>query len=148
MSTAEKDIALIHFIGGAMRHLSTDGFVSYLRHHPQARVLDVRFAHERKACGYMHDDHHVPWYTPDGKPNPAFLGLVLQRLSPNDDVLVISRSGHRSHDASALLESAGFKHVYNVLGGYEDIREARHAASKRADPGCFTNIGGFNNEQS
>lgn len=115
-----------------MRHLSTDGFASFLRHHPQAQVLDVHFAHEREACGYRHSDHHVPWYTPDWEPDPAFLGLVLQRLSPDDYVLVICRSGHCSHEAATLLENSGFQHVYNMLGGYRELLE-NDAADNVAD---------------
>lgn len=130
-----------------MRHLTVEGLAEFLGHHPRAKVLDVRSADEREA-GHMPGDHHVPWFTPDWEPSPAFLGQALQHICPDDYVLVISRSGHRSHDASALLETAGFKHVYNVLGGYQDIREARHAVSKRTAPRCFSNIGGPGNEQN
>jgi len=129
-----------------MRHLTAEGLAEFLSHHPRTKVLDVRSAYEREA-GHMPGDHHVPWFTPDWEPDPTFLGQALQRICPDDYVLVICRSGHRSHDASVLLETSGFKHVYNVLGGYEDIREARHAVSKRAAPGHFSNIGGPSNEQ-
>lgn len=105
-----------------MRHVSTDGFVSFLRQHPHAKVLDVRCAHEREAGGPVYGCHCVSWYTPDREPDPAFLDQVLQRLSADDYVLVICRSGHSSWEAAALLEKSGFKHVYNVLGGFKDIR--------------------------
>lgn len=101
-----------------MRHLTIEGVAEFLGRHPHARLLDVRFAHERES-GHIPGDHHVPWYGSDWMPNPSFLNQVLQRISPDDPVLVICRSGHRSHDAAALLETAGFRHVYNVLGGYE-----------------------------
>jgi hypothetical protein len=67
----------------------------------------------------------VPWYTPGWEPDPGFLDQVLQRISPDDYVMVVCRSGHRSSEAAALLEKAGFAHVYNVLGGYEDIQSTR-----------------------
>jgi len=129
-----------------MRHLTAEGLAEFLGHHPRTKVLDVRSAYEREA-GHMPGDHHVPWFTPDWEPDPAFLGQALQRIGPDDYVLVISGSGHRSHDASTLLETAGFKHVYNVLDGYQDIREARHAASKRTAAGRFPNLGGSGHEQ-
>ena len=119
-----------------MRHLTADGLAAFLRLHPHAKVLDVRFAYEREAWR-IPGDHHVPWYTPDWKPNPAFLSQALRYLSPDDYVLVICHNGDRSCDAAALLESAGFKHVYNVLGGYTDIREAWHgdiSAGRHAVP--------------
>jgi rhodanese-related sulfurtransferase len=109
-----------------MRHLTADGLATFFLLHPRAKVLDVRFAYEREA-GLLRGDHHVPWYTPDWEPNPGFLDQVLQHLAPEDDVLVICHGGHRSCEAAALLETAGFEHVYNLLGGYEDITEARQA---------------------
>jgi rhodanese-related sulfurtransferase len=109
-----------------MRHLSVEGLAEFLGLHPHAKVLDVRLAHEREA-GHLPGDLHVPWYTPDWEPNPGFLDQVLQHSSPEDYVLVICRDGHHSCEAATLLETAGFKHVYNLLGGYEDIPEERQA---------------------
>jgi len=89
-------------------------------------VLDVRFAHER-ATGHIRGDHHVPWH-PVSCPSPlSFVEQVLRLISPVDPVLVICTHGDRSCRAAALLESAGFEHVYNVLGGYDDIRGCPHA---------------------
>lgn len=103
-----------------MRQLIAEGLPTFLRHYPRAKVLDVRFAHER-AAWHIPRDHHVPWYTPDWETNPDFLGLVFQACSIDDYVLVICRNGYRSCEAAAFLEMHGFKHVYSVLGGYEDI---------------------------
>lgn len=116
-----------------MRHLTVEGLVEFFGHHPSAKVLDIRFAYEREA-GHMPGDHHVPWYTPDWEPDPGFLDQVLQRFSPDDYVLVICRSGHRSSEAAALLEKAGFTHVYNVLGGYEDIESMRRTEIAASSP--------------
>lgn len=109
-----------------MRHLSVEGLTDFMREHPDVRVLDVRFAHEHLA-GHLQGDHNVPWYTPDWAPDADFIARVLERLSPDDYVVVICRSGNLSCEAAARLEQAGFSHVYTVLGGYEDIRQARHA---------------------
>jgi rhodanese-related sulfurtransferase len=107
-----------------MTHLTADGLGTFFVLHPCAEVLDVRCAYEREA-GHLAGDHHVPWYTLDWEPNPGFLDQVLQYITPEDCVLVICRSGYRSCEAAAFLETIGFKHVYNLLGGYEDIPEAR-----------------------
>lgn len=102
-----------------MRHLTVEGLAAFLGHHPRAKVLDVRSAREREV-GHLPGDHHVPWYSSDWTPDPAFLDRALQCLSPEDHVMVICRSGHLSYQAAARLEAAGFNHVYNVLGGYQD----------------------------
>jgi rhodanese-related sulfurtransferase len=48
-------------------------------------------------------------------------------------------SGQLSCKAAALLEAAGFTHVYNVLGGYADFRgqlrsELRNAVHREPSP--------------
>lgn len=104
-----------------MRHLSVDGLFELFAHHPHAKVLDVRFRSDLslpRASGI----HHVPWFTPEWEPDPDFLARVLKCLSSEDHVLVICQNGEISCLAAAMLEKCGFRHVYNVLGGYEDIK--------------------------
>ncbi len=107
-----------------MRHLTAEGLAEFFARHPRAKVLDVRFGYERET-GHIRGDHHVPWYTPEWEPDPDFLDQVLQRFASDDYVLVICRSGHRSSEAATLLEQSGFAHVYNVLGGFEDMQSMR-----------------------
>lgn len=109
-----------------MRQLSSDGLAAFLLIHPCTKVLDVRFAYEQGAW-QMPDSHHVPLYTPGWNRQPDFIGQVRQRISPDDYVLVICHNGHVSCEAAALLEEAGFIHVYNLIGGYQDIRETGYA---------------------
>lgn len=116
-----------------MTHLNAEGLAELLGAYPQARVLDVRFAHELDA-GHLPGDHHVPWLTPDWEPAPDFLDRVRQHVSPNDYVVVICRSGHRSSEAAVQLENAGFSRVYNLLGGYEDFRSSRRAENAALMP--------------
>ena len=122
-----------------MRHVSTDGIFSFLRQNLHAKVLDVRCAHERAAGGRRLEDHHVPWYRPNWEPNTDFLEQVLTCISPDDYVLVMCSNGQLSCKAAALLEAAGFSHVYNVLGGYADFRtdsrcEYRNAVRRSPSP--------------
>ena len=109
-----------------MVHLTAEGLDAFFRQHPHARMLDVRFAFERE-----HGDppaaHHVPWFRRDWTPDPDFLQQVLQKLSPQDYVLVLCHRGDYSHHAASLLEAAGFRHVYNLLGGYAEIRKTLSA---------------------
>ena len=107
-----------------MRHLSFEGLAPFLREHPGTRVLDVRLARERDG-EHLRGELPVPWYTPDWVPNPDFLGEVLRQLSPDDYVVVVGSGGDVSFEAAERLEQAGFRHVYTILGGYEDVRRAR-----------------------
>jgi rhodanese-related sulfurtransferase len=106
-----------------MRHLTANWVSAFLQRHPYAKVLEVSAAHEREG-GVVQDNHDGLWLMMDMESTPDFLGQARQHLAFDDYVLVICRFGNRSPDAATQLETAGFKHVYNVLGGYEEIRDA------------------------
>lgn len=59
-------------------------------------------------------------------PNPNFEAQVKARFQPNDVLLVMCRSGHRSAKAIERLVAAGFTNVYNIVDGFEGdkIRDA------------------------
>ena len=65
----------------------------------------------------------VPWY--DGaewEKNPHFVGQVKRLAGANFDkrpIVLICRSGNRTVEAGEALERAGFRHVVNVLHGFE-----------------------------
>ena len=132
--------------GPAMRHLTVEGLVEFMSHHPRAKVLDVRSANERES-GSILGNYPVPWFTPDWEPNPAFLAQTLQHCSPDDYVLVICRSGYRSYVAGALLENSGFQHIYNVLGGYEDLPRSFSCNCKKDGLEAFQPIDFFISSQ-
>lgn len=111
-----------------MVHLTAEGLDAFFRQHPRARILDVRLAFEREH-GDPPATHHVPWLRRDWTPDPDFLQQVLQNLSPLDYVLVLCHRGDYSHHAASLLEATGFRHVYNLLGGYQDIRKTLSAGT-------------------
>ncbi len=52
-------------------------------------------------------------------PNKDFVKVVESKFKKTDNILLICRSGHRSRRAAELLVKAGFKHVYNIVGGFE-----------------------------
>lgn len=103
-----------------MRHLSIDGLFGLIAYPPHAQVLDVRLG-PYPAATRIRGAYHVPWLTPAWTRNPDFLARVLECLAREDHVLVICRDGQISCEAAAMLEQSGFRHVYNVLGGYEEI---------------------------
>lgn len=42
----------------------------------------------------------------------------LAKLDKNETYLIYCRSGSRSRRAAAIMESIGFKHIYDLQGGY------------------------------
>jgi rhodanese-related sulfurtransferase len=48
----------------------------------------------------------------------------LAELSKDAEIVVVCRSGHRSQSGSALLQQAGFTHVYSLKGGLQAWLEA------------------------
>lgn len=100
-----------------------------LQKNPQAYLIDVRTTMEHLMVGNPVGSIHVPWLDePDWTPNPRFapqvrevmLGGFLGADEENPpSVLLICRSGRRSHEAGRLLLSEGFRNVYNIAGGFE-----------------------------
>ncbi|RMF85817.1 MAG: rhodanese-like domain-containing protein [Nitrospirae bacterium] len=81
-----------------------------------AVLLDVRTPGEY-ASGHAAGAKLVPWLLGPGRPNLHFVEQVRKVVPPDRPVVVICRSGHRSAQAAAALRGAGYKEVYDVLGG-------------------------------
>ena len=62
----------------------------------------------------------VEWTSwPSGAPNRDFVAQATTDLEPDQPVVVVCRSGHRSVAAGHALAAAGFTQVFNVLEGFE-----------------------------
>lgn len=57
--------------------------------------------------------------------NPNFQQEVEQAgVAKDAAVFLLCRSGQRSRDAAILLTAAGYKHCYNVAGGFEGDKDS------------------------
>jgi rhodanese-related sulfurtransferase len=85
-----------------------------------ARILDVRTVAEYQQVGHIPGTPLVVWPR-DGvqEDYQAFVDQVAERFEPGDPVLLLCRSGVRSHHAANLLTQAGFTRAYNILEGFE-----------------------------
>ena len=103
--------------------------------HGQSLFVDVRMPVELASTGVATMvDANVPTLTLSGadaqpQPNPDFVAgveyqLAAKRLSKNDAVVLICRTGKRSAHAANLLAAAGFTHVYTVVDGFMGDGEA------------------------
>jgi parallel beta-helix repeat protein len=80
---------------------------SIIDSNPFLVVLDVRNESEY-VTGHIRNAKLIPLYE---------LGSRLNELNISDDILVYCRTGGRSTQASQILASNGFLHIYNMLGG-------------------------------
>lgn len=76
----------------------------------QAVIVDVRTQDEVDE-GYIPDSVHQDIYNP-----PAFMEFV-NGLDKSKNYYVYCRSGGRSAQACAIMESVGIETTYNLLGG-------------------------------
>jgi len=114
-----------------MKHMKPVDAYQFLRHHPDAVLVDCRSEMEFLFVGHPTGAHHVAWNDgPDWNVNPHFVGQVKKIASMNRPVVLICRSGQRSVDAGIALEQSGFSEVINVLEGFEGPLDEQHQRSK------------------
>ena len=85
-------------------------------------LIDCRTMAEYEFVGHPPMAYNIPckFWNPEGmKINPNFAKDVEEKFKKTDRLLIICRSGKRSCLACNILAEAGFKYIFNVLGGFE-----------------------------
>lgn len=105
----------------------------------RAILVDIRSSMEYLFVGHPKGAVHIAWIDePDWTVNPHFVTdirkLVLGgAVCDIDDgcapVILICRSGKRSHEAGKLLLEQGFTRVFHVLDGFEGELDDDHHRS-------------------
>ena len=91
-----------------------------------AAVIDVRTRPEWEFVGRVPDSSLIEWRRyGEVAPNPAFIDELASRFARDATLLFLCRSAVRSHHAAALAASAGFRHAFNVLEGFEGDADRR-----------------------
>lgn len=91
-----------------------------------ASIVDVRTRAEWEYVGRIEGSRLVEWRAFGAStPNPDFVAGVAALHAPDEAVLLLCRSGVRSHHAAEALAIAGFRRAYNILEGFEGDRDAR-----------------------
>ena len=91
-----------------------------------ARLIDVRTPEERKYVGYVPDSIDVPWAIGTAfARNPHFIRELERKVTRDDVLLFLSRSGSRSIFAAEAAARAHFLHAYNVLEGFEGAHDPK-----------------------
>jgi rhodanese-related sulfurtransferase len=114
-----------------IENLSPQQSWDLLQQNSAAVLLDVRTFMEHAYVGHPIGAIHIPWKeAPSWEINPSFVDDVKKTI-PNTDapILLLCRSGQRSLSAAKALEDAGYKHLINILDGFEgslDVNKHRN----------------------
>ncbi len=94
-----------------MADLSQEEWVAQLLQDDNSIILDVR-TEDEMAEGYIPNATHIDIYLGQG-----FID-ELQKLDKSKNYYVYCRSGNRSGQACAIMNSIGFENAYNLEGGF------------------------------
>lgn len=85
-----------------------------------AKILDVRTVPEYQQVGHVPGTPLIVWPRDGAQQDyQAFVDGVSGQFEPAQPLLLLCRSGARSHHAAHLLTQAGFQRAYNILEGFE-----------------------------
>lgn len=92
----------------------------------EAVIVDVRTRPEWEFVGRVEGARLIEWRA-WGAPEPHrdFVANVASHYPPAQPILLLCRSGVRSHHAAEALARAGFGRAYNILQGFEGDRDSR-----------------------
>lgn len=85
-------------------------------------VLDVRTKDEYDA-GYIDNAINIDIYLPD-------FSKKVDELDKNKTYLAYCRAGIRSGTATKMMESMGFKNIYNLIHGFAEWELKRYPITK------------------
>jgi len=94
-----------------MADLTQEDWAAQLKDDANAFILDVRTEDERDE-GYIPNSTNIDIYLGQG-----FLD-ELEKLDKNKNYYVYCRSGNRSGQACAIMNSVGIENAYNLEGGF------------------------------
>lgn len=104
-----------------------------------AELVDVRTLEELRFVGRVPGAAHAAWQIGAAlSKNPRFLKELGNAVSKDSVVVLLCRSGKRSAAAAEAATKAGFKHVFNILEGFEgDLDDLQ----RRGDSGGWRHRG-------
>ena len=82
------------------------------------KIVDIRRQDEWNTTGVIKGSHKVTAFDKKGAFNQVFISQMMTATSPEEEVIIICRSGNRSTVISKFLTGQrGFEKVYNVTDG-------------------------------
>ncbi len=91
-----------------------------LREAGSATLVDVRTEPEYRQVGHVPDTSLIVWPRDGDEASlGAFVAAFRKAHATDTPLLLLCRSGSRSHYAAHLLTHAGYTRAYNILEGFE-----------------------------
>ncbi|MGD0958832.1 MAG: rhodanese-like domain-containing protein [Methylomonas sp.] len=99
---------------------------TFMQNNSNAVLVDVRTFIEHSFVGHPPGAKHIPWKEfPGMQLNQAFTNQV-ETVVPdkNTPILLLCRTGVRSVDAAKALDALGYRHLINIVEGFEGAIDA------------------------
>jgi rhodanese-related sulfurtransferase len=111
--------------------LTPTGAFERLKDDPRALLIDIRSTMEFLFVGHPVGAVHVAWIDePEWDVNPGFVREIRELVAGDEGVtrtiILICRSGNRSHAAGELLIESGFTSVCHIGSGFEGDLDDNH----------------------
>lgn len=91
---------------------------------PEARLVDIRSRAELEWIGQVPGSVAIEWNRwPGGSRNLDFIAEFEALIDKRSTVMLLCRSGVRSHHAAIALARVGYLQAYNVLQGFEGDKD-------------------------
>lgn len=112
-----------------IENLSPKQSWNLLQSNPNAVLVDVRTSIEHSFVGHPPAAISIPWREfPGMQLNSDFIESVKKAVpDATAPILLLCRSGQRSLDAAKALEVEGYRHLVNIVEGFEGpLDENKH----------------------
>ncbi|MGP1676010.1 MAG: rhodanese-like domain-containing protein [Giesbergeria sp.] len=91
---------------------------------PDAKLVDIRSRAELEWVGEIPGSVAIEWNRwPGGSRNLDFIAEFEALIDKSSTVMLLCRSGVRSHHAAIALTRQGYDHAFNVLQGFEGDKD-------------------------
>lgn len=98
---------------------------------PNVRIVDVRTRAEWQFVGIVPGAELIEWKSyPHMNLNPDFMMQLENAVDSECVVLFLCRSAIRSHEAAELAARNGYSEAYNILEGFEGVRDSNQQRGK------------------
>ncbi|WP_419798057.1 MAG: FKBP-type peptidyl-prolyl cis-trans isomerase [Terasakiella sp.] len=115
-STLRFEIELLGVKEAPLKNIDNAGLKALLQ--KGVKVIDIRTPAEWQQTGVVEGSRLLPFRMANGKINRNFPTELAKLVQPDEDIILICRSGNRSSAAGQLLtQRFGYSKVYNVRKG-------------------------------